>query len=598
LRSVVAAVLELAPGFSLPLDAVTETFALIAKRRVGKSNVAVVTAEQMYDAGIPWCAIDPKGDWYGVRSSADGSEPGLSVAVFGGAHGDRPLPPDAGGYMADLVAHERLTCVLDVSGMTKGEQIRFLYDFATRLLAVNTEPVHLFFEECDDYIPQSVMKISEPGARQLTEIQVVRAFSKLVRHGGFKGIGCTLITQRVALVNKNVLSQVETFFLLRTIEPLDVTEVAKRVKGHAQAKEIVDSMPSLPVGAGWVYSPAFLERVELIERFHRRRTFDSGRTPKMGEKRLEPKRLADVDLDAITAAMEQYIVEAKANDPAELRRRIAELERQIERGDTAPAPPPAPAPEPVRVPYVPAKVLDGIEGLGGEVDSASHELEQVAKSIYAFAQGLRDMKLDVVPAVDSLAIARESPAPAPHPSPVVAVREPRPAASDDQRVAFRALREGARRMVDVLVNQHPGRLTKRQIASLARVKITGGTWSTYWSEINRSGYVEEVEAGLYRASALALAVSDVEPATPSSTADVLAVWRPRLREGARRMLDIVVEAYPAWVPRPALAKQAEIEVSGGTFSTYLSDLRRNFLVDVDRKRGVRAAAETLMLEAR
>ena len=32
--------LQIAPGFTLPLDAVTETFAILAKRRAGKSNAA------------------------------------------------------------------------------------------------------------------------------------------------------------------------------------------------------------------------------------------------------------------------------------------------------------------------------------------------------------------------------------------------------------------------------------------------------------------------------------------------------------------------------------------------------------------------------
>ena len=35
---------------------------MLAVRRAGKSNAAVVIAEEMYDAGLPWVAIDAKGD--------------------------------------------------------------------------------------------------------------------------------------------------------------------------------------------------------------------------------------------------------------------------------------------------------------------------------------------------------------------------------------------------------------------------------------------------------------------------------------------------------------------------------------------------------
>src|SRR3954451_22950311 len=113
--------LQIAPGLTFPVDAVTENFAILAVKRDGKSNAAVVMAEEMYDAGVPWVAIDPKGDWWGVRAAGDGQAPGLSVLVFGGLHGDVPLEPTAGRLVADLVAEERVTCVLDVSEMTKAD---------------------------------------------------------------------------------------------------------------------------------------------------------------------------------------------------------------------------------------------------------------------------------------------------------------------------------------------------------------------------------------------------------------------------------------------------------------------------------------------
>jgi uncharacterized protein len=107
--------LHISRDLGLPLDAITETFAILAKRGAGKSNAAVVMAEEMYDAGLPWVAIDPKGDWWGVRAAGDGKNPGLEVVVFGGQHGDVPLEPTAGRLVADLIVESRITCVLDVS---------------------------------------------------------------------------------------------------------------------------------------------------------------------------------------------------------------------------------------------------------------------------------------------------------------------------------------------------------------------------------------------------------------------------------------------------------------------------------------------------
>jgi hypothetical protein len=129
--------LRISPDLALPTEVATETLGILAKKGAGKSNAAVVLAEELHDAGVPWVAVDPKGDWWGVRSSADGTSAGLPVVVFGGKHGDVPLEPTAGALIADLVLGDDdrgyLSCVLDVSQFTISDQRRFLLDFGERL---------------------------------------------------------------------------------------------------------------------------------------------------------------------------------------------------------------------------------------------------------------------------------------------------------------------------------------------------------------------------------------------------------------------------------------------------------------------------------
>ena len=52
--------------------------------------------EQLHHVGLPVVVVDVKGDWWGIRSSADGAGPGLPFVIFGGDHGDVPLEPTAG----------------------------------------------------------------------------------------------------------------------------------------------------------------------------------------------------------------------------------------------------------------------------------------------------------------------------------------------------------------------------------------------------------------------------------------------------------------------------------------------------------------------
>ena len=57
----------------------------------------------------------------------------------------------------------------------------------------------------------------------------------------------------------------------------------------------------------------------------------SGASPKAGEKRVEPKNLADVDMGALKRQMSATIEKAKADDPKELRRQLKEKDTEIAR---------------------------------------------------------------------------------------------------------------------------------------------------------------------------------------------------------------------------------------------------------------------------
>jgi hypothetical protein len=103
-------------------------------RGSGKSNTLVTWAERLYDAGIPFVAIDPKGDWWGIRSSADGKRAGLSVPVFGGLHSDFPLEERLGARIADLLVTNNVSAVLDVSRLSISARARFLIEFCNGLM--------------------------------------------------------------------------------------------------------------------------------------------------------------------------------------------------------------------------------------------------------------------------------------------------------------------------------------------------------------------------------------------------------------------------------------------------------------------------------
>src|SRR5262245_13694185 len=114
--------LHISDQLSLPLDAVTQTIAFIARKGGGKTYGATKLAELMLEAHAQVIALDPVGNWFGLRLNADGAAGGFPIYVFGGERGDVPLVPEAGRRIAALLVDKPISAVLDVSAFRKGER--------------------------------------------------------------------------------------------------------------------------------------------------------------------------------------------------------------------------------------------------------------------------------------------------------------------------------------------------------------------------------------------------------------------------------------------------------------------------------------------
>ena len=153
------------------------------------------------------------------------------------------------------------------------------------------------------------------------------------------------------------------------------------------------------------------------------------------------------------------------------------------------------------------------------------------------------------------------------------------------------LRAGAERMLAALATWHPNGMSEGQMRAHAGMKKSG-TFSAYMSDL-RKGYIEE-RGGLVYATDQGLSYCQHIPAAPQSTEEVLEVWKPKLRDGARRMLDALVQRGGEAITKEELGEMAGLQKSG-TFSAYLSDLKTARLAVVNRDGTVSANRESLFL---
>lgn len=63
----------------IPEAVLSQHVAILGKTRSGKSSVARLMVEGLLDSERPVCVVDPKGDWWGLKSSADGRKAGYRL---------------------------------------------------------------------------------------------------------------------------------------------------------------------------------------------------------------------------------------------------------------------------------------------------------------------------------------------------------------------------------------------------------------------------------------------------------------------------------------------------------------------------------------
>ncbi len=380
--------LEISKDLSLPIEAVTQTFAVLAKRGSGKTYTGCVMVEGMLGAGQQVVITDPIGVWWGLRSSADGKSPGFPIVVFGGEHGDVPLEEHAGEIVAQSIVENGFSAVLDLSLFRKAAQVRFMTAFAETLYRLNRKPLHLVVDEADEFAPQRPMHGTE---------RLLGAFEDIVRRGRARGLGVTLITQRAAVLNKNVLTQIEVLIVLRTISPQDRAAIEAWTEIHGtkkQLEQLSETMASLPIGTAWFWSPGWLDIFQKIV-VRKKITFDSSATPKVGEVITKPKALAEVNLEQLGAQIKATAESAKANDPAELRRKIASLKKELEQNPRVKI-------EKSEVPVLVDTELGHIKAVIQEFRSQGEMLCKLEKSFSKSVEEIRKHRNAIEPTLDQI----------------------------------------------------------------------------------------------------------------------------------------------------------------------------------------------------
>jgi hypothetical protein len=397
-------------------------------------------------------------------------------------------------------------------------------------------------DEADLWAPQRPIKGWEGLLGHIEEI---------VRRGRVRGFIPWLITQRPAVVHKDVLSQADILIAMKLTASQDRDAIGAWIEGQAdrqEGKRILGDLPRLLRGEGYLWAPGngLLDRVS----FPPIRTFDSSRTPKRGERLATPRTLAEVDLTAIIAALAAAETETPGKPKSEPRtasgedrRRHAQLEQEL------------------------AAAKARIESLEAENRALHSRLTGIA----ALASGARS---------SADAVSHEKPRPKVEAN---SARPLRVVTSDPADASGGSLHPAARKLLVAAAQHTPAQFTWGQLATLAGLKPSGGHFNAGRKELRAAGYVAETN-GLVTATPGGLKAAGKVPPTPSTPAERLAMWCDRLPSPAPEMLRTLTAQGERYTDAEKLAAALGKKPSGGHWNSGIAVLRNNGLVETDGRR--------------
>lgn len=542
-----------------PDAALDDRLGFVGTAGSGKSYTAMGRVERLLAKRARVCCIDPLGVFWGLRLKPDGkTESGFNIPIFGGPHGDLPLTEHSGALIGETVAGMAESCIIDLSEIgTKAGERRFMLHFLTALYRKSKdEPLHLVIDEADMFAPQKLTDKDGEAAKLLGMMETV------IRRGRIKGFIPWLITQRPAVIAKDVLSQVDGLIAFKLTSSQDRDALSAWVEGSADKedwKTMRAALPAMERGQGVVWIPG--RGVMDTVRFPEKLTFDSSRTPKRGEKK-STTTLKPLDLGSLKERLAKVDAERKADDPKALRAEIARLNGELRKVLAGKSVDPNALEK--------ARQQGFTAGQKAAITEHATALKSAAREINAILSGAAKTPVAPMPTVEfsrPVAQVRTSP-----------VRS-MPTGNSDV-----SLPKGERLCLIAMAQQRSG-ITRQHITVVTGYKRS--TRDAYIQRLREKDFCSEDAGRLHPTNIGLQALGEFEllPTGEALQQHVLST----LPEGERAVLATVIPAYPEGVERDAISDATGYKRS--TRDAYIQRLSTRELVDASH--GVIRASEEL-----
>lgn len=539
---------------AIPPACLKQHLVVLGKTGAGKSSALRHIVEHLLSKVKRVCIIDPKGDWHGLTSSADGKSEGFPVLMFGdfkNKRSDVPMDGRAGKTVAEVICSSNQSCVLGFRGWMPGDLTRFWIDFASTIFNHNAGELFLVVDEVHNFAAKG--KIMDPDAGKC-----LHWTNRLASEGRGLNIKLLIASQRPQKVHNDTLTSCETLVAMRVIHEADREAIKSWIDGcgdREHGKQVLAELAQMKRGEAWVWSPeaGVLERVT----FPMFTTFDSFSE----HATTAPKRFAAVDVEKVKEKLARVIDEAKANDPRELRVMLQVMQMRLQsigrkvglstfKSDA----------DYEQVVLTTAEALKKPAEVAKEVSVFTESDRTALDNLHAKVSHMHEASRDVERVLLEAMKRQTAPQPAPTPTrrniggiaPFARAQGetelPKPRRTNGSAPADSSLPEGERKILTAAA-QYPDGATREQLTVLTGYKKS--TRDAYILRLMNKGYLGINANGIIanRAGIDALG-PNFEP-LPTGAA-LREYWIARLPEGERRILEEAILVYPQTHDRASL----------------------------------------------
>ncbi|HEY6232826.1 MAG TPA: DUF87 domain-containing protein [Pyrinomonadaceae bacterium] len=579
----------------------------LGKTGAGKSTALRHLVEHLLSEKKRVCVIDPKGDWYGLKASADGKGPGFPIVLFGdfknNISGDVPLIPrsemdnedfdliPAADQVAKLVLSGNRPCVIGMRGWTQGAMTKFWIKFASSVFNSETGEIYLVIDEVHNFAPKGKVQSVDAG-------KSLHWTNRIINEGRGIGLQVLAASQRPQKVHNDTLDACETLVAMRVVHPAARKSVKDWLDGagdKAAAENIYESLASLERGEAIVWSPEIKFGPERV-RFPMFTTYDSFAPPKK-QKKVNEKGWATVDLAEVKQKLAAVIAKAKAEDPRELQKELREARATIEKLETAKRAAPSTKAKTVEKAIIKDSQITRLE-------KASENARNILSRAEALMTKARQLSADITQAVSlakhpatsvpsrPAAQPRKADSPVAPPPGKVSTATATGEDGDFQITPTQQRVLNALAWFESIGNSKPSKL---QVGAVALIDPSGGYFGNVIRPLVANGLIKDERTYLQLTDAgRAAAVTPDEVGTLSDYHDVLRQRVKQSRNGSEKTvqaLNAIIEANGDELTNEELGKAIDIDHSGGYFGNVIRPLAT--LGFIERDRGAVRATEIL-----